>query len=119
MPFRTSPDMAGAVMRGDVDVAFEFYAAINGLLADKKIVALASTGPKRTAYLPDVPTVIESGIKGYEVVELERHFGSCRYAESGHRDAQRRHERRHSRAPTCRAKRRKWAWRCAGARRRR
>jgi tripartite-type tricarboxylate transporter receptor subunit TctC len=67
VPFRASPDMAGAVMRGDVDVAFEFYAAINGLLADKKIVALASTGPKRTAYLPDVPTVIEGGFKGYEV----------------------------------------------------
>jgi len=67
VPFRTSPDMAGAVMRGDVDVAFEFYAAINGLLADGKIVALASTAAKRTAYLPDVPTVMESGIKDYEV----------------------------------------------------
>jgi tripartite-type tricarboxylate transporter receptor subunit TctC len=65
--FRTSPDMAGAVMRGDVDVAFEFYAAISGLLADNKIVALASTGTKRTAYLPDVPTVIESGVANYEV----------------------------------------------------
>jgi tripartite-type tricarboxylate transporter receptor subunit TctC len=67
VPFRTSPDMAGAVMRGDVDVAFEIYAAIGGLLADKKIVALASTGTKRTAYLPDVPTVIEGGIENYEV----------------------------------------------------
>jgi tripartite-type tricarboxylate transporter receptor subunit TctC len=59
--------MAGAVIRGDVDVAFEFYAAISGLLADKKLVALASAGPQRTAYLPDVPTVIESGFKGFEV----------------------------------------------------
>jgi tripartite-type tricarboxylate transporter receptor subunit TctC len=67
VPFRTSPDMAGAVMRGDVDVAFEFYAAISGLLDDNKIVALASTGAARTAYLPDVPTVIESGIRDYEV----------------------------------------------------
>jgi tripartite-type tricarboxylate transporter receptor subunit TctC len=67
VPFRASPDMAAAVMRGDVDVAFEFYAAISGLLADRKIVALASTGQKRTAYLPDVPTVIEGGIKDYEV----------------------------------------------------
>ena len=67
VPFRASPDMAAAVMRGDVDIAFEFYAAINGLLADKKIVALASTGQKRTAYLPDVPTVIEGGLKGYDV----------------------------------------------------
>jgi tripartite-type tricarboxylate transporter receptor subunit TctC len=67
VPFRTSPDMAGAVMRGDVDAAFEFYAAIDGLLADKKIVALASSGLERTAYLPGVPTVAESGIKDYEV----------------------------------------------------
>jgi tripartite-type tricarboxylate transporter receptor subunit TctC len=67
VPFRTSPDMAGAVMRGDVDVAFEFYAALSGLLADNKIVALASTGLKRTAYLPDVPTVMESGVKDYDV----------------------------------------------------
>lgn len=67
VPFRTSPDMAGAVMRGDIDVAFEFYAAISGLLADHKILALASTGAKRTAYLPDVPTVMESGIKDYDV----------------------------------------------------
>ncbi|HZC57179.1 MAG TPA: tripartite tricarboxylate transporter substrate-binding protein [Xanthobacteraceae bacterium] len=68
VPFRASPDMAGAVMRGDVDVAFEFYAAINGLLADNKLTALASTGPERSAYLPEVPTVIESGLNGFDVL---------------------------------------------------
>jgi len=67
VPFRTSPDMAGALLRGDIDVAFEFYAAVHGLLADNKVIALASTGPSRTAYLPQVPTVIESGLKDYEV----------------------------------------------------
>ena len=67
VPFRTSPDMAGALLRGDIDVAFEFYAAVHGLLADSKIVALASAGPSRTPYLPQVPTVIESGLKDYEV----------------------------------------------------
>jgi tripartite-type tricarboxylate transporter receptor subunit TctC len=67
VPFRASPDMAGAVIRGDVDIAFEFYAAISGLLIDNKLVALASAGRERTAYLPAVPTVIESGIKDYEV----------------------------------------------------
>jgi tripartite-type tricarboxylate transporter receptor subunit TctC len=67
VPFRTSPDMAGAILRGDVDIAFEFYAAIQGQIVDHKMRVLASTGTKRTAYLPDVPTVEESGIKGYEV----------------------------------------------------
>jgi tripartite-type tricarboxylate transporter receptor subunit TctC len=55
-------------LRGDVDIAFEFYAAMQGLIDDKKVVALASTGPKRTSYLPDVPTVQESGINDFEVV---------------------------------------------------
>ncbi len=68
VPFRTSPDMATALLRGDVDIAFEFYAAVQGLIDDNKVVALASTGPKRTSYLPAVPTVEESGIKDLEVV---------------------------------------------------
>jgi len=66
--FRTSPDMANALMRGDIDVEFEFYAAVHGLLDSKKLVTLASTGAQRTAYLPDIPTAIESGIKDYDVV---------------------------------------------------
>jgi tripartite-type tricarboxylate transporter receptor subunit TctC len=66
--FRTSADMANAVMRGDVDLEFEFYAAVEGLLASHKLTVLASTGDKRTAYLPNVPTVIEGGIKTYDVV---------------------------------------------------
>jgi tripartite-type tricarboxylate transporter receptor subunit TctC len=67
VPFRTSPDMAGAILRGDLDIAFEFYAALQGQIVDHKIRVLASTGARRTAYLPDVPTVEESGIEGYEV----------------------------------------------------
>jgi tripartite-type tricarboxylate transporter receptor subunit TctC len=66
--FRTSADMASAVMRGDIDLEFEFYAAVEGLLASNKLVVLASTGAKRAAYLPNVPTVIESGVKDYDVV---------------------------------------------------
>ena len=68
VPFRTSADMHTALIRGDIDLMFEFFTAAHGLLADKKIVALASTGAKRSAYLPEVPTVDESGLKGFEVV---------------------------------------------------
>ena len=68
VPFRTSSDMATALLRGDLDVMFEFFTAAHGLLADKKIVALVSTGPKRSAYLPQVPTAREAGIKDYEVL---------------------------------------------------
>ncbi|MGH9811234.1 MAG: Bug family tripartite tricarboxylate transporter substrate binding protein, partial [Terriglobia bacterium] len=43
VPFRTSADMATALLRGDIDVMFEFFTAAHGLLSDKKVVALAST----------------------------------------------------------------------------
>jgi tripartite-type tricarboxylate transporter receptor subunit TctC len=95
VPFRASPDMAGAVLRGDVDIAFEFYAAISGLLADGKLMALASAGLQRTAYLPDVPTVMESGL-GLRGDKLERALGPRRDAEGDHRDAQCGDERHHS-----------------------
>jgi tripartite-type tricarboxylate transporter receptor subunit TctC len=68
VPFRTSPDMATALLRGDVDLAFEFYAAMQGLIVDNKVRVLASTGPQRASYLPGVPTAEESGIKDFEVV---------------------------------------------------
>jgi tripartite-type tricarboxylate transporter receptor subunit TctC len=68
VPFRTSADMATAVLRGDVDAAFEFFAAAHALIADKKVRVLVSTGPKRTHYLPDAPTAQESGLKDFEVV---------------------------------------------------
>ena len=67
VPFRTSSDMATAILRGDVDIAFEIYAGIYGLIDDKKLRVLASTGPTRSTYLPSVPTVQESGLS-YEVV---------------------------------------------------
>ena len=68
VPFRTSADMATALLRGDLDVMFEFFTAAHGLLTDNKVVALASTGPKRSAYLPEVPTAQEAGIKDFEVL---------------------------------------------------
>ena len=68
VPFRASPDMAAAILRGDVDLAFEFYAPLQGMIADDKVRVLASTGPQRSSYLPQIPTVAESGVKDYEVL---------------------------------------------------
>jgi tripartite-type tricarboxylate transporter receptor subunit TctC len=68
VPFRTSPDMAGAILRGDVDAAFEFYAPLQGMIADNKVRVLASTGSQRSSYLPQIPTIAESGVKDYEVL---------------------------------------------------
>lgn len=67
VPFRTTSDQITAVLRGDVDFAFDNFASTEGLIADRQVHVIASTGPRRTGYLPDVPTVLESGLN-YEVV---------------------------------------------------
>lgn len=67
VPFRTSPDMATALLRGDVDVALEFFAPMQALLADNKVVAVAALGQKREYFVPDVPTAAESGVANFEV----------------------------------------------------
>jgi len=67
VPFRTSPDMATALLRGDVDILLEFYAPVQSLVQDKKVDVIATTGRKRVYFMPDVPTVAESGIGDFDV----------------------------------------------------
>jgi tripartite-type tricarboxylate transporter receptor subunit TctC len=65
--YRTTPELMAGVLRGDVDVQFDFYAALQGAVRDHELKVLATGGPERMPWLPDVPTVAESGVPGYEV----------------------------------------------------
>lgn len=65
--YRTSPDLVNAIQRGDVDVGFEYFAGVAGVLREGKLRAVASTGDKRAPWTPDVPTVVESGLPDYVV----------------------------------------------------
>jgi tripartite-type tricarboxylate transporter receptor subunit TctC len=68
IPFRTSNDAATALMGGELDAVFESYTAMKGLIDSGRLRPLASTGTRRSTYLPDLPTVAEAGVPGYEVV---------------------------------------------------
>ena len=68
VPFKGTPDAFGALVAGEVDAVFETFAAARGLLESGRLRALASSSPKRSGYLPQVPTVQEAGVPGYEVV---------------------------------------------------
>ncbi len=46
VPYKTSPDLANAVLRGDVDVAFEYYAGFQASITNDQMVVLATTGPR-------------------------------------------------------------------------
>jgi tripartite-type tricarboxylate transporter receptor subunit TctC len=65
--YRTTPDLMTGVLRGDVDLAFDYYAAFRAPLTDNKIRILASADDERNPLLPDVPTVKESGLPDYVV----------------------------------------------------
>jgi tripartite-type tricarboxylate transporter receptor subunit TctC len=67
VPYKTTPDLANAVLRGDVDVAFEYYVGFQSPITNDQMTVLATTGQQRASNLPNVPTVSESGLPGYEV----------------------------------------------------
>ena len=67
IPYRGTPDVIVALLRNDVQLMVDFYAPMKPTLQDKKIRAVASSGPQRSPFLPDVPTVAEAGVPGYEV----------------------------------------------------
>jgi tripartite-type tricarboxylate transporter receptor subunit TctC len=67
VPYTGTAPEANAVFAGQIDTAFVDYPPAAGLLQSGKLRALATSAIKRAAWLPDVPTVDESGYKGFEI----------------------------------------------------
>lgn len=65
--YRTTPDVLGALLRGEVDLAIDAYTALKGAIEGGQAVPLAVTGEVRNAAMPDVPTVAEAGVADYVV----------------------------------------------------
>jgi tripartite-type tricarboxylate transporter receptor subunit TctC len=67
VPYKGAAPQMNALLNGEVQVGFTSISA--GLLHAKegRIRALAVTGLKRTPIAPELPTVAESGVPGYEV----------------------------------------------------
>ncbi len=66
VPYKTTGELLTAVRTKDVHVAFEILPPILGQVKGKQVRAIATTASKRFPALPDVPTVDESGVKGFE-----------------------------------------------------
>jgi tripartite-type tricarboxylate transporter receptor subunit TctC len=65
--FRTTPDLVTAILRGDIDVGFDYLAGFKASLTAGQLHAVASTGDKRSPSTPNVPTVSESSMPDYVV----------------------------------------------------
>ena len=67
VPYKGSPAVVSALRGGDIDVAFEILGPMLPQVAGKVVRALAVSSDTREPALPEVPTVMQSGVAGYDV----------------------------------------------------
>lgn len=68
VPYKNSPDIVVALLRNDVQMMIDFPPAVQGQVNDGKVKILATSSPTKSPLMPNIPTAIEAGVKGYEVV---------------------------------------------------
>jgi tripartite-type tricarboxylate transporter receptor subunit TctC len=74
VPYKGGGPALQDVMGGQVPVFFANMASSLPHVKSGKVRALAVTGSKRSASAPDLPTIAESGVPGYEVYEWNAVF---------------------------------------------
>jgi tripartite-type tricarboxylate transporter receptor subunit TctC len=65
VPFRTTGEVVTALISGNVQAAFETIPGVIGQINGGSLRAIAVSANKRVPFLPDVPTIIESGLPDY------------------------------------------------------
>ncbi len=72
IPYKGTGPALTDLLGGHVALYFSSLPPAVGLIKDGRVRALAVTGPTRSKVLPDLPTVAEAGLPGYETV---LHYG--------------------------------------------
>src|SRR5437763_9637839 len=66
VPHKGSDQARTAVLGGQVDVMFDAISTIVSHVRAGKLKALGTTGKSRSAVTPEIPTIAEAGVAGYE-----------------------------------------------------
>lgn len=66
IPYKASAPAVQGVLSGEADVSFENLSAVMSQISAKSVKALAVSSATRWPELPDVPTVAEAGVPGYD-----------------------------------------------------
>ena len=78
VPYRGDAQINSALMAGEVEVAVVPLATGLPLVAACRLRALAVTSARRSAALPDVPTIAESGVPGFASSSWQGFFVAAR-----------------------------------------
>ncbi|RZS78044.1 tripartite tricarboxylate transporter substrate binding protein [Pigmentiphaga kullae] len=65
IPYKGVAEGVTAVASNQIDMVFASFPSVMALAAARKVKLLAVSTPYRTAVMPDLPTVAESGLPGY------------------------------------------------------
>jgi tripartite-type tricarboxylate transporter receptor subunit TctC len=68
VPYKGSPPAITGLLGGEVQLMFANVADIGSQIRGGKVKPLAVTTAKRAASLPEVPTMAEAGLPGFEIV---------------------------------------------------
>jgi tripartite-type tricarboxylate transporter receptor subunit TctC len=66
IPYRGSSGARTDVLGGQVNLMFDAVTTMTEHIKAGKVKAIGTSGKRRSSVLPDVPTIDESGLKGYE-----------------------------------------------------
>ena len=68
VPYKESSGARTGVLGGQVEMMFDAVTVMNEHVKAGKVRALATSGKTRSAVMPDVPTLAEAGVPGYDAV---------------------------------------------------
>ena len=68
VPYKSGSQANSALMSGEVSMSFTAIGGLVGYIQSGRIRALGVTSLKRASALPDIPTISEAGVPGYEVL---------------------------------------------------
>jgi len=71
VPYKGGSGIVTALLGNEVDLAFATTSTAQPYFASGKMIPLGATTSKRISTLPNVPTIAESGVPGYEIFDWQ------------------------------------------------
>jgi tripartite-type tricarboxylate transporter receptor subunit TctC len=78
IPYKGAPASLTALVGGEIDFSFSSMASTLPLVRGGRLRALGVSSPERWPTLPEIPTVAESGVPGYESSSWQGLFGPAK-----------------------------------------